>query len=135
VGSLFIRRLSVFPPPGLSVDDSFFARAGTVHPLDADVPGRLHVGVFAPGRGAQTPIVRIWSRLLQHTADRRASGVPDEDLDNFWTLVGYFNAIRELAGAVALTRQDIVQRLTTIGAPPRLLTKTNRSSSRAARIR
>lgn len=120
VQSLFVRRLDVFPPAGISVDDSFFARTGAAHPLDADSPGRLYVGICAPGRGAQTPIVRIWSRLMQHVADRRAAGTPDRDLDNFWTLVGYFNAIRELAGAVALTRQDILQRLTTIGLPPRM---------------
>jgi hypothetical protein len=62
----------------------------------------------------------MWSRLLQHVAARRAAGVAPEELDPFWTLVGYFNAIRELAGAVALTRQDIVQRLSTIAAQPRL---------------
>ena len=47
---------------------------------------------------------------LQNALDRRAAGVPDAELDPFWTLVGYFNAIRELAGAVALARQDILQR-------------------------
>lgn len=120
VRSLFVRDLQVFPPPGISADDSFFARTGNAHPLDSSAPGRLYVGLAAPGRGAQTPIVRIWSRLLQHVEDRRASGVAPQALDPFWTLVGYFNAIRELAGAVALSRQDIVQRLSTIAAQPRL---------------
>lgn len=121
VRSLYLRDLQVFPPPCLSVDDSFFARTDRAHPLDATSAGRLYVGVCAPGRGAQTPIVRIWSRLLQHLQDRRGAGAPDSALDPFWTLVGYFNAVRELAGAVALTRQDIWQRLSTIGAPPREL--------------
>jgi hypothetical protein len=120
VRSLFVRALQVFPPPGISADYSFFARTGIAHPLDSGTAGRLYVGLSAPGRGAQTPIVRMWSRLLQHVADRRAAGVPAHELDPFWTLVGYFNAIRELAGAVALTRQDIVQRLSTIAANPRL---------------
>lgn len=121
VRSLFNRALQVFPPPGLSAEDSFFARSDVAHPLDTNISGRLYVGICAPGRGAQTPIVRIWSRLLQHVENRRNAGVPLADLDPFWTLVGYFNAIRELAGAVALTRQDIVQRLATIGAPQRQL--------------
>lgn len=120
VRSLFVRDLQVFPPPGISAEDAFFARTGDIHPLDSDAPGRLYVGLCAPGRGAQTPIVRIWSRLLQHVADRRAAGIAPQDLDPFWTLVGYFNAIRELAGAVALTRQDIAQRLGTLAATPRL---------------
>jgi len=32
-------------------------------------------------------------------------------IDPFWTLTGYFNAVRELAGARALYRQDIPERL------------------------
>jgi|GEM_PF-4591530 len=31
-------------------------------------------------------------------------------IDDYWTLTGYFNAVRELAGAHALYRQDIPQR-------------------------
>ena len=124
VRSLFTRRLSVFPPPGVSAEDSFFARFEDSHPLDASPAGRLHVGVCAPGRGAQTPTVRIWSRLLQHAEQRRLAGAGLGELDRFWTPVGYFNAIRELASAVALFRQDIVQRLATIAAVPRQLDET-----------
>jgi hypothetical protein len=124
VESLFLRELRVFPPPGLTADDSFFARLANAHPVNAAAAGRLHVGICAPGRGAQTPTVRIWSRLLQHAADRYSTGAPPNELDRFWTLVGYFNAIRELASAVALFRQDIVQRISTIAAAPRQLEET-----------
>jgi hypothetical protein len=124
VQSLFLRDLQVFPPPGLTADDSFFARLIPTHPVESVRAGRLHVGICAPGRGAQTPTVRIWSRLLQHVAERLAAGVALADLDRFWTLVGYFNAIRELASAVALARQDIVQRIATIAATPRQLDET-----------
>src|SRR5690606_4420320 len=36
----------VFPPPGLDAADSFFAREAP------DKPGRLYVGVLAPGHGS-----------------------------------------------------------------------------------
>lgn len=121
VRSLFDRELQIFPQPAVSVRDNFFSRTSESHPLDAGNPGRLYVGVCAPGRGAQTPIVRMWSRLLQNPVERIAAGTPPSELDCFWTLVGYFNAIRELAGAVALARQDIRQRLNTIAVTPRLL--------------
>jgi hypothetical protein len=136
VSSLFARRLDVFPPPGLRAEESFFSSTGSSHPLDCAEPGRLYVGVVGPGRGAQTPIVRIWSRLLQTPADRRAAGIPFSDLDPFWTLVGYFNAIRELAGAVALTRQDIIQRLGSIADVPRELSEADpmELSSRASSL-
>ncbi|MCG3193670.1 MAG: hypothetical protein DIJKHBIC_02924 [Thermoanaerobaculia bacterium] len=119
VQSLYDRSLAQFPPPGLRIDDNFFSSGGETHPLDAGPPGRLYVGICAPGRGAQTPIVRIWSRLLQQVEARRQAGVLLQDLDGFWTLVGYFNAIRELAGAVALARQDIPERMAFISPAPR----------------
>ncbi|HKA98507.1 MAG TPA: DISARM system helicase DrmA [Streptosporangiaceae bacterium] len=123
VQSLFVRELAVFPPSGLSAEDSFFARSGTAHPRDAGTPGRLYAGIAAPGRGAQTPLRNIWARLLQHVADRLAVGAARADLDPFWTLVGYFNAIRELSGAVALARQDIPQRLGDLSLTPRQLSE------------
>ena len=110
VQSLFDRRLAQFPPWGISADDRFFARDIQAHPLDSERAGRLYVGICAPGKGAQTPIVRIWSRLLQKAHDRRPVA-GDDAIDPFWTLVGYFNAIRELAGALALLRQDIPERI------------------------
>ncbi len=110
VESLFARTLAQFPPPARSADERFFARDEEVHPLDVARPGRLYVGVCAPGRGAQTPIVRIWSALLQ-TAYELWHANPSSVTDQFFSLVGYFNAIRELAGASSLYRQDIPERL------------------------
>jgi hypothetical protein len=119
VQSLYDRRLSQFPPPVIEIDDNFFASGAEAHVLEAGPPGRLYVGICAPGRGAQTPIVRIWSRLLQHVENRRQGGAAIQDLDSLWTLVGYFNAIRELAGAVALARQDIPERIAFVSPAPR----------------
>lgn len=121
VASLYERRLAQFPPPGLGIDDNFFAVGAEEHPLQAAPAGRLYIGVCAPGRGAQTPIIRIWARLLQTAQERRLAGVVPALLDPFWTLVGYFNAIRELAGVVALVRQDIRERIAFLSATPRLL--------------
>ncbi|MEH1855051.1 MAG: DISARM system helicase DrmA [Nostoc sp.] len=117
VQCLFNRSVFQFPPPALSADNSFFARTSrNVHPLEIDAngkhpSGRLYVAVCAPGKGAQTPIVRIYSSMFQSIEQLKQTGYSDSDCDPFWTLVGYFNAIRELAGAVTLYRQDIPERL------------------------
>lgn len=112
VKSLFTREFSQFPPAGISVNDNFFSTTSETHPLDSENAGRLYVGICAPGRGAQTPLVRIWSSLLQKVKEIRDDGhSTPEQLDGFWTLVGYFNAIRELAGAAGLYRQDIPERM------------------------
>ena len=110
VRALFDREVAQFPAPGLSADDSFFARTSEPHPLDEAGAGRLYVGVASPGKGAQTPIVRIWSSLLQ-SAVTTSQAPPEEDPDRLWTLAGYFNAVRELAGAATLYRQDIPDRM------------------------
>jgi hypothetical protein len=110
VRALFDRAVAQFPPPGLSADDSFFARTTEPHPLDEARAGRLYVGLAAPGKGAQTPIVRIWSSLLQ-SAVATSQAPAEEDPDRLWTLAGYFNAVRELAGAATLYRQDIPDRM------------------------
>ena len=110
VQSLFNRHLVQFPPSGLSADDRFFAIDSEIHPLDTRFAGRLYVAVCAPGKGAQTPIVRIWSSLLQGAANLAHNTEPPA-IDPFWTLVGYFNATRELAGALSLYRQDIPERI------------------------
>jgi hypothetical protein len=110
VRALFNREVSQFPPQALSVDDSFFAVTSEPHPLSERAAGRLYLGVAAPGKGAQTPIVRIWSSLLQSGLTSQFAA-PEEDPDRLWTLAGYFNAVRELAGAATLYRQDIPERL------------------------
>ncbi len=111
VDSIMSRTAQVFPPVNLDIADGFFLKISEAHPLDERRPGRLFLGIAAPGRAAQTPILRIWARLLQSVQDLANQGVSLNELDYFWTLAGYFNAIRELAGGEALWRQDIPQRL------------------------
>lgn len=122
VQSVFNRRLLSFPPSGLTVDDKFFLQFVRQHPLNDHGAGQLYLGVCAPGRGPLTPAIRLWSRMLstcwRHQTHPR--------IDAFWTLAGYFNAIRELAGARALYRQDIPERLRRIsGANARPLPDEN----------
>jgi hypothetical protein len=107
IKAVFLRELQLFPPHGLTADDRFFVTDRETHALDSTSPGRLYVGICAPGRGPLTPIRNIYARLLQTVWWLRNQ----PDSDNFWTLTGYFNAVRELAGARALYRQDIPQRV------------------------
>ncbi|ADR35555.1 helicase domain protein [Oceanithermus profundus DSM 14977] len=107
VKAVFDRRIALFPPPGFDANDRFFVRGGEAHPLYESRPGQLYVGIAAPGAGTLKPIYRVWAVLLQAVWNGREDG----DYKYFHTLVGYFNAIRELAGGRALTRQDIPEHL------------------------
>ena len=111
VRSLFNRDLQIFPPHGSDIHDRFFVRAKKRSILDDSMPGRLYLGLCAVGRGPLTPLIRIWARLAQSAWEHNDD--PDK-VDPYWTITGYFNAIRELAGAISLYRQDIPDRLKTL---------------------
>ena len=92
----------LFPPPGLDAGDSFFAR----YARDADGqvrPGRLYLGIHAPGLGSlQTAQVRTFAALLQAPL-----GLDREDQDPWWTLAVFFNSLRELGTSLSLLQSDI----------------------------
>jgi len=117
VRAVFTRNVMTFPPSGLSADDRFFIKEKERHPVFDSESGRLYVGICAPGKGALTPLVRIWARLAQTGQDHH----DHPKIDPFWTITGYFNAVRELAGARALYRQDIPEWVRHISTNPRQL--------------
>lgn len=104
VRHLFDREISVFPPLGLDVADSFFATE------DRSEPGRLYVGVFGPGKSIKTTLVRTYGALLGRSKVEHETG-PTEETDAYMTLVGYFNSLRELGGALRLVEDDVRSRL------------------------
>lgn len=105
------RKVATFPPPILDESDSFFSRRSETHPAYSTRPGRVYLGICCPGRAQTMVITRVWSALLNAPHDVRTGGESDSEVDRFWTLVGYFNSIRELAGTLALFRQDIPERM------------------------
>ena len=97
VKSLFLRETRQFPPSGLSEDDSFF------YSRDKTVPGRQYIGIHAQGRSPKHTLPRILGTLAQGT-----SGLPEGlPKDDFWTLVTYFNSLRELGGALVIAEDDV----------------------------
>lgn len=108
VKRLFGRELFQYPPYGMDMDDSFFVRSPKRGKgWNENKAGRIYMGIYSPGMGPLTPVIRIWSELLKTCDDHR----DDDNIKYFWTIVGYFNAIRELGGGRALYGEDIVERL------------------------
>jgi len=101
---LFARAVFQFPPPGLHVSDSFFATQVDT----ADTPGRVYLGIHAPGRSSKTAMVRVYAALLTCISEIDAEPAVK---DAYWTLVGYFNSLRELGGALRLVEDDIPARM------------------------
>lgn len=89
--------VALFPPPGLDARDSFFARHDTAS------AGRIYVGVHAVSLGSvQTEWVRAFAALLQ--APMTLEG---EARDPWWTMLVFFNSIREMGTAHTLFQSDV----------------------------
>lgn len=103
VRALYARTdVALFPPPGLEAGDSFFARYDRL-PNGRLRPGRMYVGVHAPGLGSiQTAQVRSCAALLQAPVP-----LAPEERDPWWTLLLFFNSLRELGTTVSLFQSDI----------------------------
>lgn len=101
IWALFVRNVRVFPPPGLVHTDSFFAQRVALE----EKPGRLYVGVYAPGKSVKTAQVRTMSLLL--AAGAQQFEADPVQADPYMSLIGYYNSIRELGGAMNLVRDDI----------------------------
>lgn len=102
---LYSRRLAIFPPAGISSQDSFFARELSIDADEDSTAGRFYVGVNAPGSSTKTLLVRVYSILL---AAAEAEVQQDAAAaDPYATLVGYFNSLRALGGAKRLVEDDV----------------------------
>lgn len=96
---LYAREKSmVFPPSGLRSSDSFFAR-------EAEGPGRMYLGVMAPAHfSLQTTEARVFAALLQSVPHMPAD---ESGKDPWWTLLCFFNSLRELGSAATLMVADV----------------------------
>lgn len=99
-------KLQLFPNPGLEMGDSFFGR----YAKDKNgqlAQGRLYLGIHASGyRSFLTAQVRAFSAVLF-----RAWMFDDDKKDAWWTLLAFYNSLRELGGAQTLFHSDISARI------------------------
>jgi hypothetical protein len=121
IQALFGRSLTqIFPPPGPDRRNSFFAR--TV-PVD-EVSGRLYLGVAAQGRNPKVVMRKAWLALMAaaERAYRDAGGHRNEKnpVDPYMTVVGYFNALRELGGARRILEEEVQNTVKAYGGRRRI---------------
>jgi hypothetical protein len=100
IRALFDRDAFQFPPPGIDHDNSGFAVA------DTRAPGRLYLGVTTAGRSAKFTLQAVAASFLQSSP---GSKEPAKAVDPYWTLVIYYNSLRELGGSLVLMQDDVVK--------------------------
>ncbi|MFT3756953.1 MAG: DISARM system helicase DrmA [Pseudoxanthomonas sp.] len=104
VNNVFMRRVSVFPPHGLDVEDNFFS---VQRPIE-EKPGRRYLGVCSPGSSRPAMLIRVYTAFL--TAAQELFDHFGEPADPYMTMVGYFNSLRELGGMKRLAEDDVQTR-------------------------
>jgi hypothetical protein len=122
IRALFGRRngAEIFPPPGSNRRDSFFAETVSVD----QVNGRRYIGIAAPGRSLKVVLLRSYLALLsaaqkayEHEGGKTNKANP---ADPYMTLVGYFNALRELGGSRRIVEDEVRSRLSVYGDRKRI---------------
>src|SRR5439155_6021379 len=116
IRALFTRTgVELFPPASPDRADSFFARTASA----SDRAPRLYLGLAAPGRSLKVLMLRAYIALLgaSYRAFKANGGdrsVPNP-ADPYLTLLGYFNALRELGGARRIVEDEVNSRVRAYG--------------------
>jgi hypothetical protein len=103
---VFGRDLAVFPPQVIDVSDTFFSRQV---PITPQTPGRRYLGLCAHGVRIKSAEIRLAEILL--LAGQTLFDTYGEAADPYMTMVGYFNATRELAGMRRYLDDDVTTRV------------------------
>ncbi len=121
IQALFARSVTqVFPPPGPSRKDSFFAETVPATKKAA----RLYLGVAAQGRNPKVLMRRVWLALMGAAQRAYMDGGGYRNAKNpadpYMTVLGYFNALRELGGARRILEEEVQSTLKDYGGRKRV---------------
>lgn len=110
IKALFDRKATqIFPPPGLSRTNSFFAQ--TVG--EEETPARWYAGIAAGGRGPKLVFLRTLTTVLASAAELASHH--SEAVDPYMSALCYFNALRELGGARRIVEDEVRAGLSNYG--------------------
>lgn len=104
IKALYNRDSFQFPPTGLDIDDLFFA----VRSDPNKRPSRRYLGICDTGNSMLDLLVRVYGCLLFAAKYLEATGCPAEVVDQYYTIVGYFNTLRELGSSATVISDRVV---------------------------
>ncbi|MFV1468256.1 helicase-related protein [Idiomarina sp. HB] len=104
VRRLYGRDCMIFPPAGITAEDSFFSREES--PTKTN-PGRLYIGIMGQYHTPVTSLVHSSAALAQSAIDVKLT---DKAADGYWTQVIFHNSRRELGKTMTMSLDDIPKR-------------------------
>jgi hypothetical protein len=109
---LFNRDTCIFPPSGIDITDNYFS----VEIPFNESPGRCYLGLMSAGITRMSAQVKMFSNLLFNNVQ-----TPENSRDTYYTLVCYFNTIKELGQAASLFDADIKEKIQTLQSRFRII--------------
>ncbi|WDE00736.1 helicase-related protein [Thalassomonas actiniarum] len=126
VRKLYARDCMVFPPSGMTAEDSYFSREEDSTDVN---PGRLYIGVMGQYHTPVTSLVHCSAALAQSAIDVELS---EQAADGYWTQVIFHNSRRELGKTMTMSLDDIPKRAEVIAknsAQPRKIQPVEMSAN------
>lgn len=108
IKGLYNREAAIFPPQGIDIADSFFAKEMPVTPDEdprKEIRGRAYVGIFGSARGSQLMTQAMLTAGLLQAA--KSAGAAPKYVDPYFTIIQYYNSLRELGQAAATIDAEI----------------------------
>ena len=95
-----------FPPQGLDYRDSFFAKE------DRENTGRKYVGINIPDSSTAMTDIKLYAALLY--AGRNLRVLSEEYADSYWTILAYFNSLKDLGQTKTWVYSSIAENLASL---------------------
>jgi len=108
--NLYGKKMSQFPPNGISFDDSFFAHIADKN----ERPARTYIGVCENGGSLTDLIIRVYAILMYIKALFIKQNKSPDIIDQYYTIIGYFNAIRDLGASSNIIQDRIYTYIITL---------------------
>jgi len=97
------RKVNIFPPSGLSYKDSFFAKEDTTST-------RRYLGIMPTGKTTiSTQLSLLTNLLVARLENYLQSENKETDINPYWTIVSYYNTLRDVGRMNNKIGDEIVQ--------------------------
>jgi len=127
IRTIFRKDINIFPRPGISSSDNFFAKTEEDSSCEQDSPGRLYVGICSAKSVFELPIkvcAIMMSEIHKIRENPESYGIAREDLekhiDPYWTYVSYFSDLQLMSRFGGFYNDDIERDVKKF-SPPRIV--------------
>ncbi|MFP3043606.1 hypothetical protein LQZ19_17460 [Treponema primitia] len=108
--NLYNREIFQFPPNGLSLEDSFFSVIA-----DKNIkPKRTYLGLCENGGTISDLLLRVYANLMFMKELFRSQGRNEEIIDQYYSIISYFNAIKDLGSASTIITDRVKTYINTL---------------------